>query len=304
MVHAMEKFLYITTCRRSFMLDYFGESIIQNNSHCCDNCLTTRSSNKVEIGPEVKQFMALLKDFSDKFGKLMYINVIRGANLQKMPAYLKKSKHFGIGKGFSLEWWKTCVQYLINADMINEKSMAGSYGSIIGLTPLGRQWLSANQNQPSYMVTESEQIKSLAKMPKVKPRLTTSTSAHTATSNSEKPSSLTTTLATTYQLFHHDKKTLPEIAEIRKITTSTIEGHIAECIKAKVPMNFSQLPLSKKIYDDILQVINQPPINGDISKLAPIKNACPSNITYYQIKCALAIHSAGSSNLFDQTNQH
>lgn len=302
MIHAMEKFLYITTCRRSFMLNYFGEVVTNTNSQCCDNCLTTHLSNKVEIGHEVKQFLTLLKDFSDKFGKLMYINVIRGANLQKMPAYLKKSIHFGIGQSLSLEWWKTCVQYLINADMITEKSMAGGYGSIIGLAPLGRQWLSTNQNQPTYIVTESEQIKSLAKIPKVKTRTgLTKVTSSPSTINNEKPSPLTNTLATTYQLFHYDKKTLQEIAETRKITASTIEGHIAECLKAKVPMDFSRLPLSKKIYNDILQVINQAPINGDTSKLAPIKNACSSNITYYQIKCALAINAADSSDQFDQT---
>jgi hypothetical protein len=35
--------------------------------------------------------------------------------------------------------------------------------------------------------------------------------------------------------------------------------------------------------------IHSEPINGDISRLAPIKAVCSSNTSYFQIKCTLAI---------------
>lgn len=110
-------------------------------------------------------------------------------------------------------------------------------------------------------------------------------------------SQLSPTLAVTYQLFQIEGKSLSEIMEIRKLAMTTIEGHIAECLKVGAHIDFNKLPLTKDKYQEILKVINRQ--GGDTCKLAPIKNACPPDTTYYQIKCAVAIYLANSEAKFD-----
>ena len=153
MIHAIEKFLYLITCRRQFILSYFGEELSTSNSRCCDNCLQEKSHSETNIGPDVLNFLSLLSTYNDKFGKLMHINIIRGSNTKKLFNCHRQSPYYGIGKIRSLEWWKTTVQYLINSDLISEKSLPGGYGSVIGLSPLGRAWLIDNTRNPIFILT-------------------------------------------------------------------------------------------------------------------------------------------------------
>ncbi len=109
---------------------------------------------------------------------------------------------------------------------------------------------------------------------------------------------LTPTVAVTYRLYVIDNKSIEEIANIRNMVKTTIENHIAECLKQGI--SIPRMPLTKDIYLTIMRVINSEPINGDMSKLAPIKKECPHKISYYQIKCALGIKESGKEQEFLQ----
>ena len=104
MIHAIEKYLYTTTCRRKFLLEYFDENLQTQNPFCCDNCLHPPQTTPINAGPFVKNFLELVQTFSGKYGKLMFINAIRGANTQKMPNCFKQNKNYGVGQNQTLLW--------------------------------------------------------------------------------------------------------------------------------------------------------------------------------------------------------
>lgn len=411
MVHAIEKFLYLTTCRREFMLQYFGETVVTKPPLCCDNCVQPIKAKTVDIGPDVKMFLGLLRDHPNKFGRLIYIGIIRGSNNKKIPHYMKNSPWFGMGVYHSVEWWKTCVQYLINDKLIVELSKPGAYGYVIGLGEKGRDWLfSQNSSDPHFLVTESSLVLSLSEAePSTKetksktrrrkapletlPIITPDSSTYkpsialplilthadmtstsipiSATSDDDIPTDdipdvlpflqltghppqscnetpiqpyietrnissiaqpiietetvplqltikaestqkrkksekkekksekgLSATVAETYHMFQEEDKTVEEIALLRKLNKTTVENHIAECIKAKVPLSPNKIPLTSRLYQTIIAIVQSDPINGDTSKLAPIKNLCPKSTSYHQLKCALAVREAGLADHF------
>ncbi len=307
-IHAIEKYMYTTECRRQFILGYFGETLQRKNPICCDNCqspanLSTKTCN---VGAEVQDFLNLVSQMTPKpserglkFGKLMYINTIRGANLKTIPAKFKASPYYGKGKHRSMDWWRVVAQHVINSDLIEEKSVGGGFGATVVVSAEGLEWLSLNKSHPTFLVTESAQNQILfeTKVAKasnrsigaqtVKSVIASTNSAGTTGTTVTKPASATT--VTSHQLFHNDGKSIAEIAEERKLTISTVEGHISEALRSKLPMDFSRLGLSRAKYDEIVGKIQSEPLNGDTSKLAPIKAQCSSSTNYFQIKCALAI---------------
>ena len=126
MKRKMEKYLYLQTCRRKYMLNYFDEEYDDENDICCDNCFN-KSCNIVnvkleDVSKEVKLYLELVDRFSGEYGKLMFINVIRGSKMKKIKNMLKQDEYYGVGKHKSLDWWKNCVQHLSNEGLIKAKS--------------------------------------------------------------------------------------------------------------------------------------------------------------------------------------
>ena len=97
----------------------------------------------------------------------------------------------------------------------------------------------------------------------------------------------------TYNLFQIENKTIDDIINIRHLTLITIENHLAKCVQDGLPLNMDKLGHSEKYHEMIIKIINSPPINNDISKLRPIKNKCPSEVTYSMIKCSIALIQNG-----------
>jgi len=289
MIHAIEKYLYATTCRRKFLLEYFDETLNNQNPFCCDNCIQPPQTIPVNVGQSVKDLLELIQIFSGKYGKLMFINAIRGANTQKMPNSFKQNKYYGVGHNQTLLWWKTCLQHLLNHDMITEKSLSSGYGSTIFVSQIGLNWLDLNQSDPVFIIQSIPPITHIS----VKQNQEFGENSHKQKGGYE--GTLNSTQQTTYDLFQTGKKTISEIALIRQLTTMTIETHLIEALKSQLPIDFDRLSLSKEKYQYILDLINSDLLKGDVSKLAPIKAICSSETTYFQIKCTVTIHQTGLS---------
>ena len=152
MVVIMERFLYITSCRRRFLLNYFNDSSSSSPSPCCDNCSSSLPSS-FDIGPHVHDFLSLVSLFSGKYGRLTFINTIRGSNNSKIPSFLKTCKYFSSGSDLSLDWWKFSVQFLLNSNLLSEKSISGRFGSTLSISSSGLSWLHYNSLSPSFLIT-------------------------------------------------------------------------------------------------------------------------------------------------------
>jgi len=265
-VKQMEKYLYIPTCRRQFLVQYFGETLSNINPKCCDNCLNPQT-DQIISSSVLYPLMKLILDYSYKYGKGMFINIIRGANLAKISITIKKHQYFGSGKSESVHWWKQTVQQLIIQNYINEKVTSNKFRYTIGISPLGQQWMKEpiDLHIPQFNT----------KLPR-------------KTKSSHAPKKVGDSYKNTYDLFVKGY-TIDKIAELRGLKVPTIENHIVDAIKDGLDITLNMVDLTQQIYDQIVSVIIGPVINGDVTKLKPIKQLCNSKITYFQIKCVIQL---------------
>ena len=217
----------------------------------------------------------------------MYLNVIRGSKSSKIPNSLKTCKYYSVDLSISLETWKLYIQFLLNEDYITE-NMLQSYGSTIGISQLGINWLIDNQYNPTLIMSTTENIP--LNIPLTGEKLPTNNSTNSTNSKKNSPvdGTLTATVNTTYELLK-DNKTISEIAKIRDLKSTTIEEHLVQIIKTQNINIVTHVPdYTTEIYDLIMNVITHK-LNNDYSKLKPIKELCPDNISYLHIKIVIAV---------------
>ncbi|CAI2358453.1 ATP-dependent RNA helicase [uncultured virus] len=135
MLLRMNTYCKIATCRRKYVLGYFGESIDTSkypNGNCsnCDNCtgqykifhdvpITTRRQN---IATDVYHILKLLYSLSTKkitFGTITCIDIIRGSKKKKITAAIQSIPEFKLGATRSVDWWKEIIEHLIDKRYIN-----------------------------------------------------------------------------------------------------------------------------------------------------------------------------------------
>ena len=310
MITAIEKYLYTTDCRRQCLLEYFGEkkgtSASSPSTLCCDNCINTKTIMTHNWGYYAKLFLEFVQDLSSSssksYGKVSLINSLIGVSKKDTHKPLISHRHYGVGHDHSQIWWRNCVQQLANEGLIIEKAVSSGFGSVVEITHSGIQWLTYNQFEPTFIVknhTKDETPQQVVKIDKLVKSLsvsTSSTSSSSSNSSNASPACLSPTVMITYNLFHDDHKSIQEIAKIREYKLTTIEGHIATCVENGCQLDFKRLGMTREIYDYIINIIQSEPLNGDISKLKPIKELCKDEITYSQIKYSLAILSSNTAD--------
>jgi Werner syndrome ATP-dependent helicase len=286
MTVAIEKYLYTTECRRLVLLEYFGEQKKDAYQVCCDNCQSVSQLTTIEVGPETKVFLELVSAFSGRSGKVKMIHVIRGSKAKEVPVAFKGHPNFGCGQQHGLEWWKTCVQYMINDGLITEKMMSSGFGSVMALSPKGHQWLVQNQTNPSFKITVNGQTP----LNETKQHVASASSASSSSSSvSSASASINQSQMTTYDLFQNQGQSIKDIAIARDLSPRTIEDHLAHCLEQGMVCDVARLGLTVEKYGEILKVIQ----SMTDSRLSPIKSKCSPETTYTQIKCVLAMQKSG-----------
>ncbi|ELU08558.1 hypothetical protein CAPTEDRAFT_162090 [Capitella teleta] len=115
---------------------------------------------------------------------------------------------------------------------------------------------------------------------------------HNATLDNQQKSlfmKMSETARMSYSLYEEENKAVESVASIRGLKTSTIFNHLSEAIKIGLPLDIDRLGISARIIDLITNVIRQPPINSDISRLTPIKDQLPDHVQFHHIKVVIAI---------------
>lgn len=282
MLNDMIKYLYITDCRREYLLNYFGEKNGTYISICCDNC-SGKNMNSVDIGPQAKNILKLIQySYNRNYGKNMYIDVLRGSASKKINYYFTQCQWYGIYKDKSREWLDCCIRYIINCGLISEKVIAGCYGTIITLEQKGIDWLMSNDN-PGLIIKVASHDSILLEAPKKQePANKTPHAKKDSTKNEPSP-----TVMETYKMFYEQNKSFDEISTERNLKKQTIESHIVDCVEYGLSLDICNF-ISLNEHNTIIKVIDEQ-LQGDISKLSPIKQLCPNYISYFQIKLSIII---------------
>ena len=106
-------------CRRRVLLGYFGETLRGENCGNCDNC--QRPSSKEDRTSDARKFLFTVAKTGQRFGFRQIIDVLRGANTQKIRDYHHDQLPiYGIGKDQSADEWQRIGRALIHQGLLTE----------------------------------------------------------------------------------------------------------------------------------------------------------------------------------------
>ncbi|KAM5310956.1 bifunctional 3'-5' exonuclease/ATP-dependent helicase WRN isoform 2-T2 [Glossophaga mutica] len=101
--------------------------------------------------------------------------------------------------------------------------------------------------------------------------------------------SLSPSAAITYSLFQDRKMPLKSVAEKRILPLAAVGIHLSQAVKAGYPVDVERAGLTPEVQKIITDVIRNPPINSELSKIKLIRMFVPENIDTYLIHMAIEI---------------
>jgi ATP-dependent DNA helicase RecQ len=108
-----------SVCRRRVLLGYFGEILRGENCGNCDNCLT--QSTTEDRTSDARKFLSTVAKTGQRFGFRHIIDVLRGANTQKIRDYHHDQLPiYGIGKDQRADEWQRIGRALIHQGLLTE----------------------------------------------------------------------------------------------------------------------------------------------------------------------------------------
>ncbi len=135
----MVAFAEINTCRRTALLDYFGERYAEENCGACDNCLSPRESYDGTV--EAQKLLSCIYRIRAKSGFDLGLNhaveVLVGANTEKIRRHSHQDlSTYGIGSEHVRERWAAIGRELIRMGYLRQR--VDDRFSVVELTPEGR----------------------------------------------------------------------------------------------------------------------------------------------------------------------
>jgi ATP-dependent DNA helicase RecQ len=115
-IDSMLSFCELTTCRRKYLLSYFGEEYPQDCGNC-DCCLSEFETQDATL--EAKKFLSAVFRTGQNYGAKYIIDVLRGSKDEKV---LTRGHHdlsvYGIGKDTPSKEWNFIVRNLIFREIL------------------------------------------------------------------------------------------------------------------------------------------------------------------------------------------
>lgn len=123
-------------CRRSFLLNYFGESYTAENCGSCDNCLVPKK--KVEAKELLLNLLEVISALKEKFNADYVITILRGETNSDVESFKHQELDcFGLGQDHEESTWTTVIRQALIAGYI--KKDVDNYG-LLKLTPAGKKF--------------------------------------------------------------------------------------------------------------------------------------------------------------------
>ena len=112
----MKEFAESESCRRQYILNYFGE---RAPAYCgsCDFCLSNLEQRDGTI--EAQKFLSAIVRTGEKFGVDYLIDFLRGSQSAKIVDAHRELKTYGIGKDLKKEEWQTIARQLTQQRLVD-----------------------------------------------------------------------------------------------------------------------------------------------------------------------------------------
>ncbi|KAL9320181.1 hypothetical protein ACSQ67_012020 [Phaseolus vulgaris] len=149
---AAEHYCVLTTCRRKYLLEYFGEKNSADRCGNCDNCKVSKKER--DMSREAFLLMACIHSCKGRWGLNMPIDVLRGSRVKKiLEAQFDKLPLHGLGKNYPANWWKSLGHQLISRGYLKE-TVSDVYRTI-SVSSKGEQFLASStpDYQPPLILT-------------------------------------------------------------------------------------------------------------------------------------------------------
>jgi ATP-dependent DNA helicase RecQ len=138
LMEEMTAYAETTTCRREFLLHYFGEKYnVEECNKMCDNCKHPRE--RVNVQTEMLHCLESISELGEQYVVKTIIEFIMGNETKEMKDF-KFDKHelFAIGKGKDDVFWHSVVRAAMLNDLIYKE--VEQYG-VLHLTDEGRAFI-------------------------------------------------------------------------------------------------------------------------------------------------------------------
>lgn len=262
MLKIMLEYSQTYTCRRQFLLDYFGDATPPVAEWCCDNCQRAAQPTEARAATSAEEKAALhildaINQLSYGVGRELLSKLLAGSRGSGMERYYQHPQ-YGILRYMNAKVIKALIDDLIRERYLQIES--GQYPTL-ALSPLGQQ--------------------------AVRGRLAMGVSS-TITSTPQ-PSGVTRpvkrqdTSHTTYETLRLFREGLSpdEIAVERNITIGTVFNHLADLIGR------GEVQVSQVVPADVLKQIEAAVRDVGSFYLSPIKARLPEEISYGAIRCVV-----------------
>lgn len=138
LMEEMTAYAETTTCRREFLLHYFGEKF--QSADCnkmCDNC--RHPKEKVNVQEQMSIALEAIEALSEQYTIKMVIDFIMGNETKEIKDFkFNKHEQFGQGKGKDDVFWNSVIRHALLHNLIYKE--IEQYG-VIHLTDAGRAFI-------------------------------------------------------------------------------------------------------------------------------------------------------------------
>ncbi len=260
MLKTMLEYSQTYTCRRQFLLDYFGDATPPVAEWCCDNCQRAAQPNETRAATSTEEKAALhildaISQLSYGVGRELLSKLLAGSRGSGMERYYHHPQ-YGILRYMNAKAIKTLIDDLIRERYLQIES--GQYPTL-ALSPLGQQ--------------------------AVRGRLAmgVSTSISSTPQPGSHPVKRQDTSQTTHETLRLFREGLSpdEIAVERNITIGTVFNHLADLIGR------GEVQVSQVVPADVLKQIEAAVRDVGSFYLSPIKARLPEDISYGAIRCVV-----------------
>ncbi len=125
------------TCRRRFLLHYFGEDFPHDNCGLCDNCVDPKPRKEVQT--EMHQALSAVIELDQKYTISTYVDFVMGKKTKEMKDYrFDQRPLYAVGKAHDDNFWMSVFRQAILNDLLFKD--IETYGQL-SVTDKGQEFL-------------------------------------------------------------------------------------------------------------------------------------------------------------------
>jgi ATP-dependent DNA helicase RecQ len=158
-LNKMARLCETRSCRRQYLLRYFGEEF-PDTCDGCDVCLSTYEKEDATL--IAQKALSAVARLNERFGMHYVVDVLRGSQSEKIRAEHKKLSTYGIGADLSKTQWLQYIQALVWQGYLQQ---GGEY-NVLQLTP--KSWEVLKQGEKVMLTKTSTTQESKEVVPEEK----------------------------------------------------------------------------------------------------------------------------------------